>query len=78
MHQMKCLPVLILFVLVPGNLLAGETPGSVQRIPPQKEGLLATEKIPGKEVFVHDAIRGAKPRVTVWFDEQFLGEGTCF
>ena len=65
--------VLLVFVLsVPIAFGQGEP----KRVEPAGKDLLATEIIPGKEVFVHNAIpKNKNARVTVWFEEQFLGDG---
>lgn len=44
----------------------------------QAKDTLKTEKLPGKEVFVDPAIRGNSSRITVWFNEQFLGDGKAY
>jgi Subtilase family/PDZ domain len=48
------------------------------RVPPAAKGLLPTEKLPGKDLWVDPAIAGNNPRVSVWFDEQFLGDGKAY
>lgn len=51
-----------------------------ERVPPAGEGLLPTEKLPGTGVWVDPGLtaalsRAERVRATVWFEEQFLGDG---
>lgn len=65
-----------LFILLTANPAAFSQDGKIVRVEPREQGLLPTEKIAGK-VFNHakDRFTG---RVTVWFDEQFLGDGKSY
>lgn len=53
-----------------------------QRIEPAAKNLLATEKLDGEGVWVQPILAkqkgGNRLRVKVWFDEQFLGNGTAY
>lgn len=54
-----------------------------ERVPPAAEGLLATEKVSGEGVWYDPRLEiflRAVPRtaVTVWFDEQLLGDGKAY
>jgi hypothetical protein len=40
--------------------------------------LLTTEKVSGEGVWIDPALAGHGGRVTVWFDEQFLGDGKAY
>ncbi len=54
----------------------------VLRVSAVSDELLATEKVPGNDVWVDPALSGRKgvgqTRVAVWFDEQFLGDGEAY
>ncbi len=54
-----------------------------RRVPPKGEGLLATEKVPGRGVWVDPFLtkrleKAGRVRATVWFGEQLLGDGKAY
>ncbi|MDJ0521869.1 MAG: S8 family serine peptidase [Planctomycetota bacterium] len=62
---------------------AGVEARSGKRIPPRGKGLLATEKIPGRGVWLDPVLeqriqKAKRVRVTVWFEEQLLGDGKAY
>ena len=66
-------------------LAGGAAPalGAPKRVPAARKGLLATEKLPGTGVWVDPKLeqavgRGGRVRATVWFEDQFLGDGNAY
>jgi len=54
-----------------------------QRVPPIKEGLLATERLKGEGTWIDEAFKtrfrqSRRTSVTVWFDDQLLGDGEAY
>jgi len=70
------------FALVPA--LAGATAhAGPRRLPPRGDGLLPTERLAGDGVWIDPALQraalgGNRVRATVWFEEQFLGDGAAY
>ncbi len=60
------------------NPFLGSAQAEPVRVTPAAKGLLPTEKLPGAKVWVHDAIKGPRQRIVVWFEEQFLGDDKAF
>lgn len=61
-------------------LFASTSPVRAQpvRVKPRADGLLPTEKLPGEGVFVQAGTKLRRVRCTIWFDEQFLGDGAAY
>jgi len=54
-----------------------------KRVPPAGEGLLPTEKLEGRGVWIDPRFDGAfgkskRIRATIWFEDQFLGDGEAY
>jgi hypothetical protein len=69
--------LLCLGLLIPLGVASARTP---KRVPPKAKGLLATELLGGKGVWVDPFLttrleKAGRVRATVWFDEQLLGDG---
>ena len=86
-HRLRAGPVpsclLALACLLPG--LPGQaTEGRpVQRVPPLADGLLVSEKLSGEGIWIDPAFKARfrqvrRTRVTVWFDDQLLGDGKAY
>ncbi len=67
----------VLSVLTPILPLRAQEPKTI-RVPPAKKGLLPTEKLPGKGVWVQPNLQSRNAAVTIWFEDQFLGDGKAY
>lgn len=80
MKRVLLAALLLIGVLAPAEEARGR---DARRIPPRKQGLLATEKLPGRGVWVDPVLeqriqKATRVRVTVWFEEQLLGDGQAY
>ena len=77
----SCLLVVACLLAVSEVLSADEPPPP--RVRPLAAGLLATEKLAGKGIWIDPAFKTRfkqvrRSRVTVWFDDQLLGDGKAY
>lgn len=66
-----------------GRDCCGAEGPSVRSVPPLAEGLLVTEKLAGEGIWLDPGFemrfrRARRSRVTVWFEDQLLGDGEAY
>ncbi len=82
MNRTRSVPAL--FFLVTSVVLAAvKAEAGPERVPPAGEGLLESEKLEGRGVWVDPRFenafdRGERIRATIWFEDQFLGDGKAY
>ncbi len=73
--------ILLLYAAVVVQPLAAEA--TPKRVPPAGEGLLPTELLEGRSVWIDPRFDkvlkpGNRVRATIWFEDQFLGDGKAY
>ncbi|HIA20696.1 MAG TPA: hypothetical protein EYN03_06015 [Planctomycetes bacterium] len=85
MRTITCLLGLVyglLLLLLTPNVLSADQP-LVRRVPPLRDGLLVSEKLVGQGIWTDPALENRfrqkrRVRVSVWFDDQLLGDGKAY
>jgi len=77
------LAALILFLSAAALVCPRDASAGAKRVPPAGAGLLATERLAGRGVWVDPGFKAAlakakRVRATIWFEDQFLGDGKAY